>query len=191
MTHHLRTSSSHPICVDFLPLPTFGGRVGLTFAPGKRDGFKWDRSLAQDLDRLVDAYDVTHVVSLMEDEELQEYQIPDLVTQAELRGIAVHRFPIVDVSVPEQLDDVRPLVQDIGTWAQVATVAIHCLGGLGRTGTIAGCFLVEQGCAPETALTTLRTVRGDDCPQTEEQREFVRRYARWRRTRVVRRNAPV
>ena len=108
----------------------------------------------------------------------------------ERRGIAVHRFPIVDVSVPENLKDVRPLVQDIGTWAQGATVAIHCLGGRGRTGTIAGCFLVEQGFDADTALAMLRTVRGDDCPRTERQREFVRRYARWRRPLASGRNAP-
>ncbi|MBP1688921.1 MAG: hypothetical protein H6Q33_5064, partial [Deltaproteobacteria bacterium] len=61
MPHQLRTSSSHPIYVDFLPLPALCGRVGLTLAPGKRDGSKWDRSLAQDLDWLVDAFDVTHL----------------------------------------------------------------------------------------------------------------------------------
>ena len=184
------TSASHPIRVDFVPLPSLGGRVGLTFAPGKRDAFKWDRNLAEDLDRLVDAFNVTHLVSLMEDAELRDYHIPNLVTQAERRGIAVHRFPIVDVSVPRQLDDVRPLMRDIGTWTQTATVAIHCLGGLGRTGTIAGCFLVEQGFDADSALAMLRTVRGDDCPQTEKQREFVRQYARWRRPRAPGRKAP-
>ena len=33
----LRTSTSDPIRVDFLPFP-LPGRVGLTFAPGKCDG---------------------------------------------------------------------------------------------------------------------------------------------------------
>ena len=61
-------------------------------------------------------------------------------------------------------------------------VVIHCIGGLGRTGTVAGCFLVEQGVDAARALKLLREVRAPNCPETDEQREFVRRYERWRKT---------
>jgi ADP-ribosyl-[dinitrogen reductase] hydrolase len=36
---------------------------------------------------------------------------------------------------------------------------IHCLGGLGRTGTIAGRLLVELGSDPETAILQVRRAR--------------------------------
>ena len=176
----LHTSTSDPIRVDFLPVP-LPRIVGLTFAPGKCDGIYWQRSLPQDLDRLQDHYAVSHLVSLIEDHELAQYGIGNLYAEAERRGIATHRFPIPDVRVPANVECVAPLVRRIGGWAAVRErVGIHCIGGLGRTGTVAGCFLVEQGVDAARALKLLREVRAPNCPQTEEQREFVRRYERWR-----------
>jgi len=176
----LRTSTSDPIRVDFLPL--LSGRVGLTFAPGKCDGVRWERSLRQDLDRLRDNYSVSHLVSLIEDDELAQYQIGNLYDEAECRGMCVHRLPIPDVSVPRDIEGVAALVREIGRWAAAGErVVIHCIGGLGRTGTVAGCFLVEQGRDAAAALKLLREVRAPNCPETEEQRDFVRRYEHWRR----------
>jgi protein-tyrosine phosphatase len=178
----LHTSASDPIRIDFLPVP-LPGRVGLTFAPGKCDGLRWQRSLPQDLDRLQAFYSVSHLVSLIEDHELAHYRIGNLYAEAERRGIAVHRFPIPDVSVPADVESLAPLVRQIGGWVAVREkVVIHCIGGLGRTGTVAGCFLVEQGVDAARALKLLREVRAPNCPETEEQREFVRRYERWRTT---------
>jgi protein-tyrosine phosphatase len=73
------------------------------------------------------------------------------------------------------------LIARIRQWAQAGhTVVIHCIGGLGRTGTIAGCVLVDQGLEPKQVLAILRKVRGDPCiPETSEQREFIRRFAQW------------
>jgi protein-tyrosine phosphatase len=85
--------------------------------------------------------------------------------------------------VPANVESVTPLVKGIGGWAAVKErVVIHCIGGLGRTGTVAGCFLVEQGLEAARALKVLREVRAPNCPETEQQREFVRRYERWRKT---------
>ncbi len=49
------TSGDSPIRVDFLPDDITGlrGRIGLTFAPGKKD-WHWDRSLPVDLQGLHD-----------------------------------------------------------------------------------------------------------------------------------------
>lgn len=172
------TSASDPIRVDFLPLPHLSGRVGLTFAPGKSDGIHWNRNLGDDLDRLSEHYRVAHLVSLIENHEHETYRIENLYDEAARRRIEVHRLPIRDVSVPASVACVVPLVKSIGAWASDAqTVAIHCIGGLGRTGTIAGCFLVEQGFAAEEALKLLGEVRASNCPETAEQRRFVLRYA--------------
>ncbi|MFA7123941.1 MAG: protein-tyrosine phosphatase family protein, partial [Candidatus Delongbacteria bacterium] len=51
-------------------------------------------------------------------------------------------------------------------------ILIHCMGGLGRTGTIAGCTLVRFGIAPEIAVMTVRTVRPGTL-ETDQQLEFV------------------
>jgi protein-tyrosine phosphatase len=64
-------------------------------------------------------------------------------------------------------------------------VYIHCWGGHGRTGTVAGCWLVSQGMTPEEALATMKSRREHDprcaaecAPQEESQREFIFQWAR-------------
>jgi protein-tyrosine phosphatase len=176
-----RTSETHPINVDWLATP-WTGRVGLTFAPGKKDRFAatgaWDRDLSTDLDRLRRAFGVAHLVSLIEDHELELLQIQGLVEEATLAGLAVRRFPVRDVSTPVSTSDVRVLVREIVQWAETGeNVVIHCRGGLGRAGTIGGCVLRAAGLDGETALAQLNAARGPNCPETAGQRDFVRSFS--------------
>src|SRR5262249_36872013 len=107
-----------------------------------------------------------------------DYQISRSGEEAALRGITMHRFPIRDHGVPSDINAIGHLVGDILDWARRgATVLIHCIGGLGRSGTLAGCVLVPNGAAPAAALAALSTLRGAACPETPAQRAFVVRYA--------------
>jgi protein-tyrosine phosphatase len=176
----VRTSFTHPLRVDWLPA-TRRGRVGMTFAPGKksraRDGFWWERDLDADLAALRAARaDV--LVSLLEDHELLTYGIPSLFSRAAASGLEVVRFPIRDVDVPTDRAAVDQLLATIeNRVAQGRGVVIHCAGGLGRTGTIAGCYLVRGGMPADEALRVLARVRqSQECPQTEAQRAFVRNH---------------
>jgi protein-tyrosine phosphatase len=53
------------------------------------------------------------------------------------------------------------------------TVYIHCWGGIGRTGTVVGCYLVRQGMAGDQALQEITRRRGIGSPETESQRQMV------------------
>ena len=177
---NVKTSETDPIRVDWLNTP-WPGRVGLTFAPGKKVdslfGWRWERDLRQDLARFRDTYAATHLVSLIEDHEMDHLGIPDLVLEAEAAGLLMRRLPIRDVTVPLDDQAVRELVSGIVNWASGgANVVIHCRGGLGRAGTIGGCVLVASGLTGEVALQQLRDVRGPNCPETDEQRRYVMRF---------------
>ena len=56
---------------------------------------------------------------------------------------------------------------------------LHCMGGIGRTGTVVGCYLVEQGFTGEQALAQIMTLRQNpgrlwgSSPETNAQKEFV------------------
>jgi ADP-ribosylglycohydrolase len=59
-------------------------------------------------------------------------------------------------------------------------VYVHCWGGIGRTGTVVGCFLVRHGLADgDTAIERIRRLRQQDShkhrpsPETPEQERFV------------------
>ena len=171
--HAVRTSITDPLEVAWLETPS-EWRVGLTFAPGKRgpstEGARWERDLHADLDVLVGKA-VRTIACLVHNHELVEWGIADLPAAAAARGIELLHRPIRDVSVPT-LDDARNLVRELFA-RRDEPILIHCIGGLGRTGVIAGCLLRALDVAPDEALRRLVVARGKRCPETAEQRRFV------------------
>ncbi len=139
------------------------GRLGITFAPGKKTsssfGGDWDRDLDSDLDRLAGRYGVDVLVSLVEARELVDLGIPDLVAAAEGRGIAVLRLPIPDGGTADA-GPARQIVQAAASLARSGRhVVFHCRGGLGRAGTLAACTLVHLGATPDEAIAEVRRAR--------------------------------
>lgn len=185
----MRTSETHPIRANFLPEEEVGlpGLLGMTFAPGVRATAlreRWERDLAADLRGLQEGYGMSLLVSLIEDHEYDGYGIPrpsgDRVGEVEIR-----RFPIVDMSVPEEAkkDEYDALIEGIiGRLERGDTVVVHCLAGLGRTGTVAACILVALGHPAQEAIDAVRRARTGTI-QTHEQEEFVRRFAQTRAER--------
>lgn len=183
----VRTSLTHPIQVNWLP-PEVADRVGLTFAPGKKgrslQGFNWDRDLAMDLDVLAHEHRVDVLVCLMETAELADKGLPDLPAQAQQRGIALVHFPIKDVDAPRDPGAVDVLLDGIeARLASGARVVLHCLGGIGRTGTIATCLLVRRGMPLAKAMQIVQQTRCKAFPEGSAQGPFVSAYERHVRER--------
>ncbi len=93
--------------------------------------------------------------------------------------IAYQRFPIRDVSIPS-----TPLMLAILDAMSAAVAAgkrvyVHCWGGIGRTGTVIGCWYVRNGATGDEALVRIRQCRigiEGASPETDEQRDFVRSW---------------
>jgi hypothetical protein len=89
------------------------------------------------------------------------------------------RFPVGDmrVPVPEVMSRILDAVDEALDASRI--VYLHCYGGLGRTGTAVGCFLVRHGMSGDQALAELRELRRGtphsflDSPQTPEQAEMI------------------
>ncbi len=174
----MKTSSASPIRVDFVDEGVHGraGRLGLTIAPGRCDGFT-RRDLAEDLRRLRDEYHTAVLVSLLETEDYEWLAIANLPEAARDAGIEVLRLPIQDVHVPESMSDCQVIVRAAAqALADGKTVVVHCRGGLGRSGLVAACCLVECGVEADRAIREVRKAR-PGAIETPEQEQFVREYA--------------
>ena len=101
---------------------------------------------------------------------------------AESMGIKVYfdRMPIVDLSVPT-IPEMKVILDRIGESIKYdQPVYLQCLGGIGRTGTVVGCYLIRHGIAgPREVLSRIQDLRTSTedryrrSPETEEQREMV------------------
>ncbi|MBN1247428.1 MAG: dual specificity protein phosphatase family protein [Anaerolineae bacterium] len=101
-----------------------------------------------------------------------------------LAGRARHaRMPITDFEVPSAAEMTQIL--DAIDRAMVAgeVVYLHCFAGLGRTGTVVGCYLVRHGLDGEAALVAISVLRQQTLfpdsrsPQTDAQRNMVRTWS--------------
>ena len=114
-----------------------------------------------------------------------------LAAEAERAGIAAEhrRFPIEDMGVPslEQAEEILAYLD--AAEARGEPAYLHCLGGIGRTGTVVACYLLRSSARrghPLTAqealteLTSLRKGQGVpnplDSPQTSVQFDFVKSW---------------
>jgi protein-tyrosine phosphatase len=154
----------------------------LTFAPGKHDrgiysGDRWERDLDADLTALRNVYEAQTLVCLLENQELIDLGIPDYVARVAAHDLELKRFPIRDACIPENEGALRSLVGRLAAGVRAGRrLVVHCRGGLGRAGTVAGCVLVALGVPPDEALVRLRVRDPSKCPETKEQRDFVRLF---------------
>jgi len=85
-------------------------------------------------------------VDLMEPDELRTYQRWLAETAAERRiDVRYRRMSVIDGTVPT-IDHMRAILTHIDAEISASRpVYVHCWGGIGRTGTVVGCWLVERG----------------------------------------------
>ncbi|MBA4420844.1 MAG: hypothetical protein C0391_06825 [Anaerolinea sp.] len=87
--------------------------------------------------------------------------------------------PIVDFGLPTQTEMSAILRRIHRALKEGCNIYLHCYAGLGRTGTVVGCFLVERGLTGREALAEIIRMRSDldgggqFSPQTGEQKQFV------------------
>jgi len=158
--------------VDWLESGPGPGKLGLTLLPGRRD---LGRSLERDLAVLQDEH-VARVVCLVPSDELERYGAGDLLQQYAARGLRVWHSPIMDQGI-SSLDEMQATVAFIQDGVVAGeNVVVHCVGGLGRSGMTAACWLVAQGLTAAAAIAEVRRIRSPRAVETDTQAEFVTAY---------------
>lgn len=157
------------------------GRLGLTFLPGKRGpsarypGHTYRRHAERDLADLREQGART-LVLLVEDAELVRWSDPGLVALGERAGLRVERFPIPDGGAPslEVMERIQACIREARARGHVV---VACMGGVGRTGMVAACALVEAGLSASAAIARVRAVRHPDAVETQVQERLVAAWA--------------
>lgn len=150
---------------------------------GEYPGHAQPARARQKVDLLVDAGIRTFVDLTTPHDPLAPYNgvVADVAgtRQLDVRHVS---FPIPDLGVVEdhRYDVVTRVIEDGLTRG---AVYVHCWGGVGRTGTVIGCVLADQGLSYEQVCNRLRTLRAGtrkarrDAPEMAVQHELIRRRA--------------
>ena len=90
-------------------------------------------------------------------------------------GIITTHIPIEGFTAPT-LTQVKLALNTIQTCLnENMPIGVHCVAGLGRTGTILACYLVKQGMSADNAINAIRTWRFGSI-ETPEQEAIVYEY---------------
>ncbi|EAR20226.1 cyclin-dependent kinase inhibitor 3 family protein [Nitrococcus mobilis] len=171
----------NPLCIDALHLSS-GGRIGMAACPGRGRLFGAadiaDNRLERDL-AAIRAWGATALLSLMEREELEFFAIETIGTQTQHLGMAWYHLPIADFQAPgpafeQRWETCGPIVR--ARLRRGERIMIHCLAGLGRTGTVAARILIEFGSTPRDAITHVRAARPHAIQSPEQEFYLLERH---------------
>ena len=164
---------------------------GLLLA-GEYPGAKDPKEGAQKLGSLLDA-GIRLIINLMEPDETDHNGRPfnpydDFFTPHDhgRKGkpwAEVSTYPIRDLNVPS-VDEMKKILDAIDAAIENRMpVYVHCWGGVGRTGTVIGCFLIRHGLANSAnVIEKIAELRANEeksyrqSPEMPAQREFVRNW---------------
>jgi hypothetical protein len=183
-TAELRAPAVQPPARSYWLVP---GAILAGCYPGSSDLAKRERRIQLLLDLGVRTFvDLTEQGERHHGRELAPYD--DVIERlARAAGIEAHyrRFEIVDMNIPN-VETMEQILQALEAGREHGLVYFHCLGGIGRTGTVAACWLLQHRHATAegviqhlAALRRMDRVRGQEgSPQTEVQYEFVQAWAK-------------
>jgi len=148
--------------------------------PGNPDSKKHEQKIRS----LLDA-DIRTFVNLMEPGETnldrQPFAPYDDVVERLCPEASCVRIPVRDLSIPT-VETMHTILDTIDASLNGnRPVYVHCWGGVGRTGTTVGCWMLRHGMArPSNVLEVIAELRQQDIerrhrtsPETSEQRAFV------------------
>lgn len=131
--------------------------------PAKPDGL--DRLASMGIRRIINLTSRRHDPARLSALGLEEISLP-------VRDFTAPSLAILDAAVAAIAE----------SHANAQAVAIHCRGGLGRTGTVAAAWLTTQGLSAEEAIRRVRAVRPGSI-ETRRQEQAVHKFALRRASR--------
>jgi len=151
------------------------------FLAGEYPAHAYGEQIRQRLDSFLD-FGIDTFINLTATDELPPY-LPILEEQARYYDVDIRykRLSITDHSIPAR-ETMRAILDEIdAALGEGRKVYLHCWGGIGRTGTVVGCYLVRHGYTGQEALAQLAELwQGvpksriwPTTPETKQQMKFI------------------
>lgn len=144
-------------------------RSPMPFGPFDPSRRVWEAYQEQEVDR---------VVVLTEKQENLTYSGGDLIGHYRENGLTVIHLPVPDHGLPPDGDLFLRALREVREAGEAGeNTAVHCLAGIGRTGTFLACLAqLQQGLsAPEAVDWVRRFIPG--AVETEDQEQFVEAFS--------------
>jgi hypothetical protein len=149
-----------------------------------------EEQTSQRLDALLDAGFDTFIDLTQLDELPTYHALLKEKARAKDRRINYHRFSILDRGLPARAEMIAILDKLDEALSNGHKVYLHCWGGVGRTGTTVGCYLVRHGRTGQQAVDQIAAWWLDipkrriypRSPETDEQVQFI---LDWRESPLV------
>lgn len=115
------------------------------------------------------------LLSLLTEQELLSLKLGDLADICHAQGVQWMHSPIKDFKTPDSTFEAwwvenRAVLHDCLNGGH--TLAMHCWGGYGRSGTIAARLLVERGATPAEAIRVVRAHRSGTI-ESKAQEQYI------------------
>jgi hypothetical protein len=164
-----------------LPIPESYWVIPRRFLAGEYPGGFNRERVRQRMNAFLEA-GINTFINLTGPDELPPY-LPVLLEEAKYysQDVETIHLPIRDFGLPTRAEMIVILDTIDDALKKGRNVYLHCWGGIGRTGTTVGCYLVRHGMTGEQALAQLAQWWQDDprstwyprTPETDEQVKFI------------------
>lgn len=165
---------------DYVKPKGIDGKIILTSFPGRSGKEKiFNNQLFLSELKNFHQLNFSAVVSLVEDIEFEKMHAKELfVHEVYKHNLNWFHLPIIDLKAPNR--------KFLDKWQTTKTllknelidgknIIIHCMGGKGRSGTIAAILLIEFGDANKEVIDIVRKKR-NGAIETKEQEDFILSY---------------
>jgi protein-tyrosine phosphatase len=168
-----RLKEIHSLNVNFISNELLNGNwLGITILPGRRD---YSRNLDVDIEELK-SQGINVIIPLLTQDEMERYGVPYLIDRYKKANFEIKHLPINDQRTPNKAE-VDEMIKYISQkFSEGKKILLHCVGGLGRSGLMAACYLKHLGLSTENAIYAVREARSSRAIENNYQIEFVSSY---------------
>ena len=161
---------------NLVRLENFGSEICLSAFPGREHTNVFSIDLMEEFFDFLDSNRYRSLVSLVEVHEFDQFiSYPKFEEKIGKRNFSWFFHPLKDMTAPDEIftsDFFETQSSLLEYLRSEKKIAIHCKGGLGRSGTIAALLLRHLGFSAEKSIELVRKSR-PGAIETEEQEIFI------------------